>query len=54
MSFYADHPRVMCQMFQPWICSRSATLSPENKPVCFENHWEYSSENTRFQIDRPK
>ena len=21
---------------------------------CFENCWEYSSENTRFQIDRPK
>ena len=30
------------------------TLSPGEQPACFENRWEYSSENTRFQIDRPK
>lgn len=30
-----------------------AALS-ENKRSCFANHWEYSRENTRFQIDQPE
>jgi hypothetical protein len=33
----------------PMLRSRAAA-----KSSCFENRWEYSSENTRFQIDRPK
>jgi hypothetical protein len=26
----------------------------ESNPICFEIRWEYSSENTRFEIDPPK
>lgn len=29
------------------------SLSKAN-PFCLEDRWEYSNENTRFQIDRPK
>lgn len=45
----------MCQALLPCAHSRNVTFRPrEAKPSCFENRWEYSSENTRFQIDRPK
>lgn len=27
---------------------------PEGQASCFEDRWEYSNENTRFQIDQPK
>lgn len=27
---------------------------PTANPPRFANHWEYSSENTRFQIDQPE